>query len=408
MSPSTAFAESCASSVLLSGNALVTTSPRRPHRGARSRPYSLAISMSANRPSASDGAASWRDELRMLLDPRVSLEQKSTLAQDMAKRAPEISQEAFDDICKSAGLEGVPDVARQLTDDILPDLRQNGPRYIAELGRRFPDAVNDAVAVAQQQQKSGGSSSPQSKQSPAEFVASVKQELRNVFNRTPEGLETPSYKTIATRDAYQLREYDSFLVAQTAMPGSVSPSVAASEGDSANAMGSSFNTLAKYLFGKNTTGQPMEMTTPVVIERQADSSTMGFIVPSKFGADPVSVPQPISTVSDSVKIVSRPRVVIAAAEFSGYTTAGEVERQRKKLLAALQRDGVSVVGGKMDYSVLIYNGPTTVAYMRRNEFCFRVNLDDGKPVEENAGVSESVLEQPASYIEYIEVEGTTD
>lgn len=319
-------------------------------------------------------SSSWRDQVRMLLDPTLTISAKSVLAQDMAKRAPEISKEAFEDVCNTAGLEGVPAVVNQVTNDILPDLAKNGPRYVSEFSRRLPEIVNEATANVQKGMQDYTSSA---RPASGDFVNSVNQEIRNMFSRTPEGLETPTFEVVERRDGYDLRQYPDILVANTQMQRPMDSS--GSELDVASAMGNSFNVLAKYLFGKNTSGAAMAMTTPVIMEQRADNSgSMSFIVPSKFGSDLNAVPQPVAPVADSVEISQRRGGLYAVATFTGYATAGEVSRQRMSLLNALRRDGVSpALRDSADpscsiYSVFVYNGPWTVAFMRRNEICIKI------------------------------------
>lgn len=320
-----------------------------------------------------ESSNTWREQVRLLLDPSISLSAKSILAQDMAKRAPEISKEAFKDICESAGLEGVPTVVNQFAEDILPDLARNGPRYASEITRRFPELLNDAASGMQSgESRSSGFSAPT-----GDFLNALNQEVRNMFSRTPEGLETPSYETLERRSAYEIRRYPSMLVASARMQSGMSST--ASELDTASSMGNAFSTLAKYLFGKNSSGSAMEMTTPVIMDQDADTTgVMSFIVPSKFGTDPNFVPQPVAPVADAVSVVRRDGGVYAVASFTGYATTGEVSRQRKMLLETLERDGVSPVlrdssdPSSFSYSVLVYNGPWTVAFMRRNELCIEI------------------------------------
>jgi hypothetical protein len=361
----------------------------------------MASRSSQSDPSSSDtgdrgagSAASWRDEVRMLLDPGLPFSAKSILVQDMAKRGPALSKEVFEDACATVGLDGVPAVVQQVTDDILPDLLANGPRYVSELGRRIPDL---AAGAAESMQRGPSVPFASSLGSPSEFAEAVSQELRNVFSKTPEGLETPSFELVANdRVGYELRRYPAMFVAEADM--SIPMDSAATEGDAASAMGKSFSTLATYLFGKNSSGSAMAMTTPVIIDQRPNNSgSMSFIVPSKFSSDRNMVPTPVAPVSGSVSIEERPGAVYAVAEFTGYATAGEVRRQRRRLLDALARDSVGLA--ELDtnsFSVLIYNGPTTVAFKRRNELCVKVSID-GK--EDISGKGDSDLVPTESFLD---------
>jgi hypothetical protein len=365
----------------------------------------------AHRPSQSDvsssepgnsagAAASWRDEMRMLLDPGLPFSAKSILVQDMAKRAPALGKEVLEDACATVGLDGVPAVVQQVTDDILPDLIANGPRYASELGRRIPDLAAGA-AEAMQRGPSGPLSSGLA--TPSEFAQAVQQELRNVFSKTPEGLETPSFELVADdRVGYELRRYPAMLVAEADM--SIPMDSATTEVEAASAMGKSFNTLATYLFGKNSSGLPMAMTTPVIVDQLSNNSgSMSFIVPSKFSSDRDLVPTPVAPVSGSVSIEERPGAVYAVAEFTGYATAGEVRRQRRKLLDALARDSVDLAEpDASSFSVLIYNGPSTVAFKRRNELCVKVSMDVMAKTSGNGGSDELPIDS------FLDLDSVTD
>lgn len=354
-----------------------------------------------------DERATWRDELGMLLDPKLSLSAKSVLLQDMSKRAPEIGKEAFEDVCSSAGLDGVPAVVQQITDDIVPDIVANGSQYVTEIGKRVPDVISDAVDTVQTGGPMGGASAGAGE----DIIAALGLEVRNMFNRTPEGLETPDYEVIAKYDGYQLRRYSKILVAETSVE--QSPNSSTSEVEAASSIASSFNILAKYLFGKNTSGAPMAMTTPVVIDySEREASRMSFILPSKYASDAATAPQPISPVSDAVSVSERPGGVYAVIEFSGLATAGEIGRQLRRLTDALARDGTSVPDGS-EYAVLIYNGPGTVAFRRRNELCLRLNVgdDDGASFADGEGVSASQsfsTVRSEDEIGFVDISGTTD
>lgn len=117
-----------------------------------------------------------------------------------------------------------------------------------------------------------------------EIGSALPSEARNVFLRTPEGLETPHFRllhegegvrlwvciwmyvcmdvdrrapitTTHIHQKYEIREYDSYTVAYTDMTGAASASASTSAEADAPVLGSpaltggAFNTLASYLFG---------------------------------------------------------------------------------------------------------------------------------------------------------------
>ncbi|KAH1258793.1 Heme-binding-like protein, chloroplastic [Glycine max] len=110
-------------------------------------------------------------------------------------------------------------------------------------------------------------------------------------------LETVEFKVLSRRDQYEIREVEPYFVAETTMPGK--------SGFDFNGASRSFNVLAEYHFGKNTTKEKMEMNTPVFTSKNQsdgvkmdmttpvlttkmedqDNWKMSFVMPSKYGAN---------------------------------------------------------------------------------------------------------------------------
>ncbi|XP_056158866.1 heme-binding-like protein At3g10130, chloroplastic isoform X2 [Syzygium oleosum] len=158
-------------------------------------------------------------------------------------------------------------------------------------------------------------------------------------------LETVKFKVLSRRDQYEIREVESYYIAETTMPGKT--------GFDFNGASQSFNVLAEYLFGKNTTKEQMEMTTPVytrkspsdgekmemttpVITKKVENEgkwQMSFVMPSKYGAN---IPSPRDP---SVRIKEVPQKIVAVVAFSGFVTDEEVKQRELKLRDALKSDG---------------------------------------------------------------------
>ncbi|THF99438.1 hypothetical protein TEA_008356 [Camellia sinensis var. sinensis] len=153
-----------------------------------------------------------------------------------------------------------------------------------------------------------------------------------------------------------------------------------------NGASQSFNVLAEYLFGKNTTKDRMEMTTPVftrktqsdgekmemttpVITRKLDDEEkwqMSFVMPSKYGSN---LPLPKDP---SVKIKEVPKKIVAVAAFSGFVTDEEVTRRESILRDALKNDPQFQVKEDALVEVAQYNPPFTLPFTRRNEIVLEV------------------------------------
>ncbi|XP_059640879.1 heme-binding-like protein At3g10130, chloroplastic isoform X2 [Cornus florida] len=191
-------------------------------------------------------------------------------------------------------------------------------------------------------------------------------------------LETVKFKVLSRKDQYEIREVEPYFIAETTMPGK--------DGFDFNGASLSFNVLAEYLFGKNTTKQKMEMTTPVITRRiQADGEKMemttpvftkklkdqdgwqmSFVMPTKYGSD---LPLPKDP---SVRIKEVPGKIVVVAAFSGFVTDEVVKRQESTLRKALKNDTQFQVKKDASAEVAQYNPPFTLPFNRRNEISLEV------------------------------------
>lgn len=191
-------------------------------------------------------------------------------------------------------------------------------------------------------------------------------------------LETIPYTVLRREDNYEVRQIESYVVAETVMPGK--------SGFDFYGSSQGFNTLAAYLFGKNRKREEMEMTTPVitsrsqaegekmdmttpVISRQTENGgqwQMAFVMPKKYGDD---LPVPVD---DSVKIRRVPPKMVAVTAFSGYVTDEEVKLRERKLRSDIEKDNKFRVVESAQAEVSQYNPPFTPPFSRRNEVALEV------------------------------------
>lgn len=144
--------------------------------------------------------------------------------------------------------------------------------------------------------------------------------MKEMLERTPQGLETPKYSTLYESKEWEVRSYKSFSVCSAPMEPS------AQQGSGA------FNSLAGYIFGKNSQQEKMAMTTPVISSSpliEASSRKMSFIMPSKFWnlTEAVGMPSPLE--GSGVAIESggaglTQSQAMAVLWFGGYATKNEV------------------------------------------------------------------------------------
>ncbi|KXZ41448.1 hypothetical protein GPECTOR_463g374 [Gonium pectorale] len=183
------------------------------------------------------------------------------------------------------------------------------------------------------------------------------------FYSTP-GLETPQYTILRRAKDYEVRRYDPYVVAETAMEaaGALNREVLKSGQVSVSPAGPgnrAFNSLAKYIFGDNAARARMAMTTPVFSDT---TGTMRFVIgPSALKAMP-SLPAPNS---DAVSLGRLEGGVFAARVFSGVAREADSAAQAEALKASLVRDGLKT--SSPVWTLARYNDPSTPGPFRRNE-----------------------------------------
>lgn len=191
-------------------------------------------------------------------------------------------------------------------------------------------------------------------------------------------LETIPYDLVRREADYEIRDVRPHVVAETTMSGRSGFDFASS--------GQAFNTLAAYLFGKNSRrsemsmttpvitnrgqsrGEKMEMTTPVIQQRGSGDEQwrMSFVLPAKYNND-APVPEDLS-----VSIRNIPGKKVAVMVFSGFVTDDEVKRREQALRRALLKDPVVRVKANAQPEVAQYNPPFTLPFMRRNELALEI------------------------------------
>jgi hypothetical protein len=184
-------------------------------------------------------------------------------------------------------------------------------------------------------------------------------------------IDMPSYTVIEKKPDYEIRLYESFIVAETNRQGPPSES-----------MSSGFNELFKYISGDNVNqskikmtapvmrssegeGQKIPMTAPVLKQGLEGAGTIAFVMPP--GSRLEELPQPKSP---SVRLKVVPPNKVAVITFSGYATDDTIKEKTASLVQALQSDAIPV---KSTPRIALYNPPWTPPFMRRNEVMIEVD-----------------------------------
>jgi hypothetical protein len=165
-------------------------------------------------------------------------------------------------------------------------------------------------------------------------------------------IETPKYKVVKTYDSFEIRQYDSMILAQTVIQ----------ETSIKKSGNTGFRKVAGYIFGGNRNNQQIAMTAPVIME-VGDNTKMSFVMPSQYKME--DLPQPNSS---EVKLVKAAPKKFAVLTFSGFASDEKINRKKELLREALKKEQISVKG---DFSYLGYNAPWDL-FGRRNEVAIEV------------------------------------
>lgn len=163
-------------------------------------------------------------------------------------------------------------------------------------------------------------------------------------------LEQPNYKVIRRIGAIEIRDYETYFVAECDLSDISDLNVASSAG---------FRRLFNYISGENAGSQKISMTVPVRQVPSKNGWAVSFVVPSSFYAD--GVPKPTNP---NVRITEVPGGQVAAMRYRGLWNSSAFESQSKKLLAGLSAEGIRPVG---EVFSAVYNPPLTPPFLRRNE-----------------------------------------
>ncbi|MFK8030492.1 MAG: heme-binding protein [Gammaproteobacteria bacterium] len=205
--------------------------------------------------------------------------------------------------------------------------------------------------------------------------------LLALFGSSAMAIEEPSYRVLVEQEDYEIRLYESYMVAETDV-----------EGDFRSAGGKAFRILAGYIFGDNQAAKKMNMTAPVesresdgvkmamtvpVSSQRAESGdgmyTYSFVMESKYTPETLPVPN-----DSRVRIRTIESRTVAVKRYSGRGTGTHFDKQKAALLSALQDDDIATVS---EPTLARYNGPMTPWFMRRNEVI--VEVDWAEPDEES-------------------------
>ena len=183
-------------------------------------------------------------------------------------------------------------------------------------------------------------------------IAAVFLVFQLVVSMTTSDIETPKYKVLKKYPRFELRQYESMMLATTNL-GPASYDEKASQG---------FRTIASYIFGKNKSNEKIAMTAPVIYH--ADSiSTLSFVVPRSKTEE--SMPVPID--SNLTFIVQAPKL-LAVLDFGGFINDEKLAARMAELKKAVLKEGFQIKGKGYFFG---YNPPWQLIG-RKNEVAFEL------------------------------------
>lgn len=161
------------------------------------------------------------------------------------------------------------------------------------------------------------------------------------------GIESYPYEVVKTYKKFEVRKYEASLFTLVKLKSSVYKN-ASSEG---------FRVLAGYIFGGNDKEKKIAMTSPVAMSLD-DTMTMMFMVPRNLKKDDMPTPN-----DGDIKFEEVPAKKVAAITFSGWASDVRIEKYKKRLTQALEKEGIAYSN---KFYFFGYNPPYDMVN-RRNE-----------------------------------------
>jgi hypothetical protein len=187
--------------------------------------------------------------------------------------------------------------------------------------------------------------------------------------------EEPKYSLIEKDGAFEVRAYDSKLIAEVVV-----------EGEMSEATSQGFRLIADFIFGNNTAlsgkSEKISMTAPVTVENRSEKIAMTapvaiqskqkgwrvwFVMPSHFTL--ATLPKPNNPLVVIKPIAAKRYAVV---RFSGWVDDEKMQAKLKDLSAWLT---VKKLTSKGQPELARYNPPWTLPFLRRNEVMLEITSD---------------------------------
>jgi DNA gyrase inhibitor GyrI len=173
-----------------------------------------------------------------------------------------------------------------------------------------------------------------------------------LISRSTGRTEQQPYEIHKKQGDFEIRYYPPAILASLAR-----------QGHYATSSGSSFRTLAGYIFGGNDASEQIAMTSPVRMKQEADTFGMQFVMPASYAMDKLPRPN-----DPSIRLERFEGGYYASIRFGGYADAKDWNARRAELKAFLDREGLRY---EEPFEYLGYNPPYQFIN-RRNEVVVRL------------------------------------
>jgi SOUL heme-binding protein len=193
-----------------------------------------------------------------------------------------------------------------------------------------------------------------------------------VFSKLTMAIEEPKFSVLEQEASFELRQYESQLIAEVLV-----------EGSRDEASNKGFRLIADFIFGNNEgvqkESQKIAMTAPVTVESRKIAMTapvtvdqsdeknwrIQFVMPKEYTLE--TLPKPKNSL---VKIREIPSKRYAVIVFSGLNNAEKIENNTKQLREWMQTKQLQAIGSPQ---LARYNPPWTLPPWRRNEILIEVS-----------------------------------
>ena len=182
------------------------------------------------------------------------------------------------------------------------------------------------------------------------------------------------YRTVEQNEAFELRDYEPYLVAEVRVNGRFD-----------NVGNRAFKILFDYISGNNVNKQKISMTTPVtqqpntrkgetiamttpVLQAPEDTDSdysFSFVMPSEYTLE--TIPTPIDP---RIKIKALPGRLLAVRRYSGSWSERNYRKHEGILMDAIRGQGFKAEGNPI---YARYNSPFSLWFLRRNEVMVEVS-----------------------------------